>query len=108
MTIIAHPKNKKQEAAIEAILTALDVSFQKEVQRILDDYSCVLEIRRFKPIDTPAIFTKMEQNNVENTISQLKENVCCVSTKKRKRRSMGISFHKRSGSAKSLTSSAPI
>lgn len=30
MTIIAHPKNKKQEAAIEAILTALDVSFQKE------------------------------------------------------------------------------
>jgi molecular chaperone HtpG len=50
------------------------VSFQKEVQRILDDYSCVLEIRRFKPIDTPAIFTKMEQNNVENTISQLKEN----------------------------------
>ena len=50
------------------------VSFQKEVQRILDDYSCVLEIRRFKPVDTPAIFTKMEQNNVENTISQLKKN----------------------------------
>jgi len=30
MTIIAHPKNKKQEAAIEAILKALDVTFQKE------------------------------------------------------------------------------
>lgn len=30
MTIIAHPKNKKQEAAIEAVLKALDVSFQKE------------------------------------------------------------------------------
>ena len=30
MTIIAHPKNKKQEVAIEAILTALHVSFQKE------------------------------------------------------------------------------
>ncbi|GAA4205868.1 hypothetical protein GCM10022289_26010 [Pedobacter jeongneungensis] len=30
MTIIAHPKNKKQEAAIEAVLKALDISFQKE------------------------------------------------------------------------------
>ncbi|RBQ07711.1 DUF2683 family protein [Pedobacter miscanthi] len=30
MTIIAHPKNKKQEAAIEAVLKALDVTFQKE------------------------------------------------------------------------------
>ncbi|MFF5382717.1 DUF2683 family protein [Pedobacter suwonensis] len=30
MTIIAHPKNKKQAAAIEAVLKALDVSFQKE------------------------------------------------------------------------------
>ncbi|MEH3115313.1 DUF2683 family protein [Pedobacter terrae] len=30
MAVIAHPKNKKQEAAIEAILKALDVSFQKE------------------------------------------------------------------------------
>ncbi|MDQ0639176.1 hypothetical protein QF042_002741 [Pedobacter sp. W3I1] len=30
MTIIAHPKNKKQEAAIEAVLKALNVSFQKE------------------------------------------------------------------------------
>jgi hypothetical protein len=30
MTIIAHPKNKKQEAAVEAILKALNVSFQKE------------------------------------------------------------------------------
>ncbi len=50
------------------------VSFQKEAQRILDDYSCILEIRRFKPIDTPAIFTKMDQNSVESTISQLKEN----------------------------------
>jgi hypothetical protein len=29
MTIIAHPKNKKQEAAIEAVLKALDISFQK-------------------------------------------------------------------------------
>ncbi|WP_313531408.1 HSP90 family protein [Sphingobacterium multivorum] len=50
------------------------VSFQKEAQSILDDYSCILEIRRFKPIDTPAIFTKMDQNSVESTISQLKEN----------------------------------
>ncbi len=49
-------------------------SFQKDAQRILDDYNCILEIRRFKPVDTPAIFTKMDQNNVENTISQLKEN----------------------------------
>ncbi|KQM66065.1 hypothetical protein ASE74_09245 [Pedobacter sp. Leaf216] len=30
MTIIAHPKNKKQEAAVEAVLKALNVSFQKE------------------------------------------------------------------------------
>lgn len=30
MTFIARPKNKKQEAAIEAILKALDVFFQKE------------------------------------------------------------------------------
>ncbi|WP_316843575.1 DUF2683 family protein [Pedobacter psychrodurus] len=30
MTIIAHPKNKKQEAAIEAVLKALNVSFKKE------------------------------------------------------------------------------
>nr|WP_315423416.1 DUF2683 family protein [uncultured Pedobacter sp.] len=30
MTIIAHPKNKKQAAAIEAVLKALDISFQKE------------------------------------------------------------------------------
>jgi hypothetical protein len=30
MTIIAHPKNKKQEAAIEAVLKALNVSFQKD------------------------------------------------------------------------------
>lgn len=30
MTIIAHPKNKKQAAAIEAVLKTLDVSFQKE------------------------------------------------------------------------------
>ncbi|TCD27123.1 hypothetical protein EZ456_11435 [Pedobacter psychrodurus] len=30
MTIIAHPKNKKQEIAIEAVLKALNVSFQKE------------------------------------------------------------------------------
>ncbi|RNL52370.1 DUF2683 family protein [Pedobacter jejuensis] len=30
MTIIAHPKNKKQEAAIEAVLKALNVSFDKE------------------------------------------------------------------------------
>ncbi|KIA96460.1 hypothetical protein OC25_01515 [Pedobacter kyungheensis] len=30
MTIIAHPKNKKQEAAIEAVLKALNVSFVKE------------------------------------------------------------------------------
>ncbi|WP_293789966.1 DUF2683 family protein [uncultured Pedobacter sp.] len=36
MTIIAHPKNKKQEAAIEAILTALDVSFQKEEESPYD------------------------------------------------------------------------
>lgn len=50
------------------------VSFKKDVQHILDDYNCQLEIRRFKPVDTPAIFTKMDQNNVQNTISQLKEN----------------------------------
>ena len=30
MTIIAHPKNKKQEAAIEAVLKALNISFVKE------------------------------------------------------------------------------
>jgi hypothetical protein len=30
MTIIAHPKNKKQGAAIEAVLKALDVYFKKK------------------------------------------------------------------------------
>lgn len=30
MTIIAHPKTKKQEAAIEAVLKALNISFQKD------------------------------------------------------------------------------
>jgi TPP-dependent indolepyruvate ferredoxin oxidoreductase alpha subunit len=30
MTIIAHPKNKKQEVAIEAVLKALNISFIKE------------------------------------------------------------------------------
>lgn len=50
------------------------LSFKEAVQKILDDYNCTLEIRRFKPIDTPAIFTKMDQDNVQNTISQLKEN----------------------------------
>lgn len=49
-------------------------TFKDDVQKILDDYNCNLEIRRFKPVDTPAIFTKMDHNNVQNTISQLKEN----------------------------------
>jgi len=49
-------------------------AFATRVQKILDDYTCTLEIRRFKPVDTPAIFTKMDQNNVQQTISQLKDN----------------------------------
>lgn len=49
-------------------------SFTESVQKILDDYNCSLEIRRFKPVDTPAIFTKMDQNNVQHTIGQLKDN----------------------------------
>jgi len=49
-------------------------AFTARVQKILDDYTCTLEIRRFKPVDTPAIFTKMDQNNVQQTISQLKDN----------------------------------
>jgi hypothetical protein len=31
-TIVVHPKNKKQSATVEAILKALDVSFNKEEQ----------------------------------------------------------------------------
>lgn len=49
-------------------------SFTENVQKILHDYNCSLEIRRFKPVDTPAIFTKMDQNNVQHTIDQLKDN----------------------------------
>ncbi|WP_437919466.1 HSP90 family protein [Sphingobacterium sp. LRF_L2] len=48
--------------------------FFKQAQRALDLHACRLELRKFQPKDTPAIFTKAEQSNFESTIKQLKEN----------------------------------
>ena len=45
MTIIAHPKNKKQAAAIEAFLKALDVYFQKEEESPYNP-ECVAKIKK--------------------------------------------------------------
>ncbi len=46
--------------------------FRNLVQQILDEHGCALEIKHFRPHDTPAIYTKTEQSNVEQTVNQLK------------------------------------
>ncbi len=47
-------------------------AFKDLVQQILDEHGCALEIKHFRPHDTPAIYTKTEQSNVEQTVNQLK------------------------------------
>jgi len=47
-------------------------TFKDLVQQILDEHGCALEIKHFRPHDTPAIYTKTEQSNVEQTVNQLK------------------------------------
>lgn len=47
-------------------------SLRKHLQRILDGHGCALELKRFQPEDTPAIYTRPEQSNLDNTLSQLK------------------------------------
>jgi len=62
----------KSFTSLDLVEEAKLSGFIKRVENILADFDCACEIKHFKPTDTAAIYTKLEESNSSATIKQIK------------------------------------
>jgi hypothetical protein len=65
-TIVVHPKNQKQLAAVEAVLKALNVTFKKEEERLLYNPEFIAKMKQSDQDVKAGRTTKIEPADIWN------------------------------------------